>query len=48
VNEAINQAYQSKNYTGMQNRWIGETDSGMEIMFYLDKEDKVISAFPVI
>ncbi|MBC1501822.1 EndoU domain-containing protein [Listeria weihenstephanensis] len=48
VDEAIQEAFQSKVYTGERNQWLGKTDSGMDIMFYLDKEGKISSAFPQI
>ncbi|MBF2348094.1 EndoU domain-containing protein [Listeria marthii] len=48
IDKAIKEAFQSKTYTGTRNQWIGETKSGMKLMFYLSPEGKIISAFPII
>ncbi|HBM4074200.1 TPA: EndoU domain-containing protein [Listeria innocua] len=48
IDKAIQEAFQTKIYTGTRNQWIGETKSGMKLMFYLNAEGKIISAFPII
>ncbi|MBC6308768.1 EndoU domain-containing protein [Listeria sp. FSL L7-1582] len=48
VDTAIQEAYQTKYYTNFKNRWVGKTSSGMKIMFFIDKEGNISSAFPII
>ena len=46
VIDMINQAYDSKEFIeGTRNTYVGTTDNGMEITMFLDRNDKIISAF---
>lgn len=46
VVDAINEAYYSRVYD-KGNQFIGHSKSGLEIKMYLNKEGKIISAFPL-
>ena len=45
VIDAINEAYDSKVFKS-GNEYYGYSDNGIKITMYIDKEDKIISAFP--
>ncbi|MFA0814286.1 MAG: EndoU domain-containing protein [Anaerofustis sp.] len=47
VVEAIHEAYQNRKLvSGKKYRYIGETKKGLEILMYLDDNDKIITAYP--
>lgn len=47
VVDSINEAYDSRVHD-CGNTYIGTSDSGLEIGMYIDSNDKIISAFPIL